>query len=67
MKGYKINVGQKNAIEHTTMKGGAYFNPVQDINGDWFIFEIEMDSIINNQGWKNALEATYVPPVTEII
>jgi len=62
MKAYKINIGQKNAIEHTTMKSGAYFNPVDDINGDWFIFEVEMDSIINNKGWKNALEAEYVPP-----
>ena len=50
------------------MKGGAYFNPVQDINGDWFIFEVEMNSIIINKGWKNALEATYVPPTpTELI
>jgi len=66
MEGYKINIGQKTAIENTKMKGGAYFNPVQDVNGDYFIFEVEMNSIITNQGWKNALEAEYVPPTETI-
>jgi len=67
MKAYKINKGQKNAIENTMMKSGVYFHPIEDINGDWFIFEIEMDSIVKNKGWKNSLEAEYIPPIKLVI
>ena len=68
IKMYKINIGQKTSIENKPLEKGWFYNPVQDVNGDWFISEIEMNTIIINQGWKNALEATYIPPTpTEII
>jgi len=63
---YKINAGQKNAIEQQPFARNKFYNPVQDINGDWFISEIEMNTIVKNKGWKNSLEAIYVTPETTI-
>jgi len=68
MEGYKINIGQKTAIVNTSFAMGQYFNPVQDINGNWFIFEIEMQALVINNAFKNATKEEYVPPTpTEII
>lgn len=41
------------------MESGGYFNPVQDINGDWFIFEVE------HQACDLGVEADFNPPPTE--
>jgi hypothetical protein len=65
MKAYKITVEQKNAIEGQPLAPSEYYNPVQDINGDWFIFEIEMNHAVKNKGWAKETLAEYVPPPTE--
>lgn len=44
MEGYIITLEQKNAIENKPFAQNQFFNPVQDINGDWFIFEQEFES-----------------------
>jgi hypothetical protein len=44
MKGYKITPAQRNQLVGSIMPNGTYYNPVQDINGDWFIFEQEFES-----------------------
>jgi hypothetical protein len=68
MNAYKITQGQKNAIEKQPFADNQFFNPVQDINGDWFIFEVEMNSAVKNKGWARATLAEYVPPIpTETI
>ena len=41
MEGYKISITEKNQLEGTEMSTGSYYNPVEDINGEWFIFEEE--------------------------
>jgi len=41
MNGYKISITEKNQLKGNEMLKGSYYNPVQDINGDWFIFEEE--------------------------
>jgi len=67
MKAYKITVEQKNEIEDQKSAPAQYFNPVQDINGDWFIFEAEMNSAVKNKGWARAILADFVPPEPEPI
>ena len=62
MEAYKINTGQKKAIEKNPFAQNQFFNPVQDINGEWFIGESEINSLIQHQGWKNAMLSEYVPP-----
>lgn len=64
MKGYKLTLGQKQAIENTSFAKGQFYNPVQDINGDWFIFEKEMSNLIINNAFKNATLTDYVAPAT---
>jgi hypothetical protein len=65
MNAYKITQGQKNSIENQPFAPSQFFNPVQDINGDWFIFEEEMNAAVKNKGWAKATLAEFVPPVTE--
>lgn len=69
MKGIKLTIEQKNAIQDVFYNENCFFNCVQDINDDWFLFLSESD--------KNEIESTeysyllslqefeYVPPVIE--
>ena len=56
MEGYKIYNYEKNGLVNQTMEGKGKYNPVEDINGDYFIFEIEY-----RQSGLGVL-AEYVPP-----
>ena len=62
MEGYKIFNYQRDVLIQQTMNDGRKYNPVKDINGDYFIFEEEY-----KQCGLGVL-AEYVPPTpTEII
>jgi len=41
MLGYKIYNYQRDVLVQQTMEGTGRYNPVKDINGDYFIFEQE--------------------------
>ena len=69
MIGCKLTTEQKNAIQGIFYNENCFFNCVQDINGDWFLFLSQSD--------KNEIESTqyaylllpsdfeYVPPIIE--
>lgn len=69
MIGYKLTLEQKNAIQGQFYNENCFFNCVQDINNDWFLFLSQSD--------KNEIESTqyvyllslsefeYVPPIIE--
>jgi hypothetical protein len=69
MIGYKLTIEQKEAIQGAFYNENCFFNCVQDINGDWFLFLSQSD--------KNEIESTqyayllslsefeYVPPIIE--
>jgi hypothetical protein len=69
MKGIKLTIEQKEAIQGIFYNENTFFNCVQDINNDWFLFLSESD--------KNEIESTqysyllslsefeYVPPIIE--
>ncbi len=69
MLGIKLNIEQKNAIQGQFYNDNCFFNCVQDINNDWFLFLSQSD--------KNEIESTqyayllslsefeYVPPIIE--
>ena len=61
MQGYKIFIKEKEALLRQTMEDGSKYYPVQDINGDWFIFEKEY----KHCGLGELTE--YVAPEPEII
>jgi hypothetical protein len=42
MKAYKITEEQKDLLVGKEYSPLSYFNPIQDINDDWFIFEVEV-------------------------
>ena len=41
MEGYKIFIKDRDALIRQTMEDGTKYNPVKDMNGDYFIFEQE--------------------------
>jgi len=61
MNGYKIAISEKNQIVGIEMSNGSHYNPVQDNNGDWFIFEQEFE----NCGL--GVLADFIPPISETI
>lgn len=69
MLGIKLNIEQKNAIQGQFYNENCFFNCVQDINNDWFLFLSESDKVelLNTQyAYLLSLsEFEYVPPVIE--
>lgn len=51
MNSYKITIGQKNSITKPVKFNGMEFNPRQDINGDWYIWDVEASYCSGNFGW----------------
>ena len=45
---YSIDEIQKDEIEGVLFAPDSYFNPIQDINGFWFISDIEVLTAIGN-------------------
>ena len=60
---YKLTVLEKNEIEGKTFDGVTYFNPVQDINDDWFISPVEVDNCTHEAG----IEWVHDLPLEEFI
>lgn len=62
MQSYKIKQGQRNAITKPQKHHGMNFAPRQDVNGDWFIWQVEMDFCTANFGFTPE-PAEFVEPV----
>jgi hypothetical protein len=69
MVGIKLTIQQKEAIQGVFYNQNTFFNCVQDINGDWFLFLSESDKAelvnTNFDYLLNLTEFEYVPPVIE--
>lgn len=69
MEGKKLTIEQKEAIQGVYFAENIFFNCVQDINGDWFVFISEDDKLyLTNTAFEwlnNETEVTYVPPIIE--
>ena len=59
MKGYKIYNYQRDVLIQQKMNDGSSYNPVKDINGDYFIFEKE------HQQCGLGVQAEFVSPKPE--
>ena len=62
MEGYKIYNYQRDVLVQQTMEGQGKYNPVKDINGDYFIFEQEF-----KQCGLGVLTEYFAPIMDEII
>jgi hypothetical protein len=69
MNGIKLTTTQKEQLQGVYFAENIFFNCVQDINGDWFVFISEDDKLylIDSEfEWLNSeTEVTYVPPIIE--
>ena len=61
MEGYKIYNYQRDVLIQQTMEGTGKYNPVKDINGEYFIFEQEFIQC------GLGVITEYVPPIQEEI
>lgn len=56
MEGIKLTPEQKEAIQGVFFNENTFFNCVQDINDEWFLFLSNDDrSILNNTEWDYLL------------
>jgi hypothetical protein len=59
MEGKKLTIEQKEAIQGVFFNDNTFFNCVDDINGDWFLFLSNDDmSILNNTEFDYLLSIT---------
>ncbi len=69
MNGIKLTIEQKEAIQGVFYNENTFFNCVQDINGDWFLFLSESDKaeLVNTEfSYLLSLqELEYVAPIIE--
>ncbi len=69
MNGIKLTIEQKNAIQGVFYNENTFFNCVQDINNDWFLFLSESDKLelVNTQFsyLLNLTEFDYIQPTIE--
>jgi hypothetical protein len=61
---YKLTLEQKDLLIGQQFAPSSCFNPVQDVNGDWFITGQEIGSCVNSDfQWVITLPAMeYIPP-----
>ena len=70
MIGFKLTEQQAVEISGQLINDTTTFNPVQDINGDWFIFEGEAGDFVTVEEffWVRDLELSeYVAPINNEI
>lgn len=69
MNGIKLTIAQKEQLQGVYFAENIFFNCVQDINGDWFVFLSEDDKLyLRNTEfeWLNsASEFEYIPQIIE--
>ena len=69
MNGIKLTTSQKEQLQGVYFAENIFFNCVQDINGDWFVFISESDKLdlVNTEfEWlNNESESVYTPPINE--
>jgi hypothetical protein len=67
MLGYKLTIEQRNQLVGQQFDLYQFFNPVQDIEDVYFIFEGEVENCVNEEFmWvKDLPQAEYVPPIVE--
>ena len=65
MEGYKLTLEQATEISGKHLNQSCTFFPVPDINGDYFIFEGEVNDCTNEEYlWvKELTPSEYVPPI----
>ena len=68
MIGYKLTIEQKESIQGVFFATDIFFNCVEDINGDWFLFLSKQDKEVLPSEYQYLLElpeAEFVPPPTQ--
>jgi hypothetical protein len=71
MKVVILTTEQKDILNKQEFTPRGFFNPVQDVNEDWVISEVEVNECINSDFmWVKNLVLTdwlgpYIPPETE--
>ena len=57
---YKITEQQANELRNLTFDDSSYYYPIQDVNDEWFISEIEVTK--SNIAWVKELQPSSFEP-----
>jgi hypothetical protein len=57
---YKLTEEQANELRGLQYASNCYFNPIQDVNDEWFICEIEVNK--SNIAWVKELQPSSFEP-----
>jgi hypothetical protein len=68
MIGYKLTPEQKELLVGQYFNDNSQFNPIQDVNGEWFIFDKEVEECTNAnfELVKDLVISDYVAPKVEL-
>jgi hypothetical protein len=62
---YKITEQQANELRNLTFDDSSYYYPIQDVNNDWFISEIEVTK--SDISWVKELQPfNFEPKIIEL-
>lgn len=70
MIGYKLTQEQYEQISRQLFNDSTTFNPKEDINGEWFIFDGEVGDFVTVEEFfwvKDLTQSEYVPPINEVL
>lgn len=70
MIGFKLTQAQAAEIAGKHFNESTTFNPKQDISGEWFIFEGEVNGHVTVEEFfwvKDLTQSEYVPPINEVL
>lgn len=67
MKGYRLNNQQLNDLQGMEMAKNRFFNPIECVEGNFYILEEEMNALVE-KGWDRItpyeeFEAKELPPI----
>lgn len=65
MTGYKLTPQQKNTLMGKEWCSGCKFNPIQDKDGVWFIFDEEYQAALEILGVSSLPSGDYVAPIVQ--
>ena len=66
MKMYVITPQQKDQLVNRQFEPNHFYNPVQNISGDWCISETEIDHAVTDFGFTKPEPIIYLAPESEV-
>lgn len=65
MQGYKLTTDQMEKLKYEQYDDSSYFNPIQDADGEWFIFQEEYEAGYDMfEFFRDLIKTEFIPKPT---